>query len=129
VTEKKRALPFCEGAPEARVKPKNRSQHAAFTVSRHKLQPPIRKPVEPPPDPFALGHFGPWTILRLSDQTGKRGWARCGHCAAIHEISLVGDTLPSCGCAGSWRPYVESARRLDFTAAAFITGLRKRARS
>jgi hypothetical protein len=79
----------------------------------------------PTPDPFAIGRLGPWTILRLSDQTGKRGWARCGHCAAIHEISLVGDTPPSCGCIGPR----SIASRSAFAEAAFAVGLRKRART
>jgi hypothetical protein len=75
------------------------------TTARRRLEAPSRlagpkpKPVAaPPPDPFAIGRLGPWTILRLSDQTGKRGWARCGHCSEIREISLVGPDPPSCGC-------------------------------
>jgi hypothetical protein len=117
VTEKRRAGSLCEGRPEARVKPKNRSQQAAFTVSRQKLQTPPRlaqpkpkprpepeaaKPIAAPPDPFVgLERLGSWFLIRL-DATQKRAAAKCTLCGDVKEIGLT-DGIPSCGCAASLR--------------------------
>jgi len=77
-----------------------------------------RAPVRTPPDPFVVAQFGSWAIFQI-DPTKKRGWARCGHCAAIHEISLV-DGVPRCGCSAS--------RSITMPKLAFVPGL-PRARS
>jgi hypothetical protein len=90
-----------------------------FAVDRAVLKPP-------PPDPFELGRIGSlWSILKFSDATRKRAWARCLACSAIREVNLVGDTPPSCGCAGSRSITSRSA----FAEVVFVPGLRGRARS
>jgi hypothetical protein len=111
--------------PSNEIAPKSPTDPAKGQTSK-----PFAAPA-PDSDPFVLAHFGSWAVLQFSDQTQKRGLARCGHWAAIREISLVGDA-PSCGCAASRltpgaEAYAESARRSAFSASAHVVGL-KRAR-
>jgi hypothetical protein len=74
----------------------------------------------PPPDlPFSLGRLGPWSILGR-DALGKRAVAQCSHCREVKEISLVGDTPPSCGCSAS-----RLIRQSAFDQVSFVPGLRR----
>jgi hypothetical protein len=136
LTDKKMAGPFCEDRPKAR-KPKSHNQHAAFIVTRQKLQSPPRlvepkarpqlKPKAAAPVPEAgLGRLGPWIVLGR-DTTLKRAAAKCTHCQTIREISLVGD-MPSCGCSGSLRPGTESFAEAVVAAEKYVAVSRHRGR-
>jgi hypothetical protein len=131
------------GGPLNKIAPKSpigsaKGQTAKpVAVAHAPLQAPVRtpkprpepKPAAPAPvDPFEIGRIGSsWSLLKLSDTTGKRGLARCLACGIVREITVVGDDPPSCGCTGSRRPDA-SARTSSFAASSFIPGLR-RARS
>jgi hypothetical protein len=95
-------------------------QTRPFAVARQPLKPPPRlaepkkprptpKPAAPPPpDPFAgLERLGSWVLLG-KDSLGKRAVGRCVGYGAIHEISLVGGDVPSCGCAEARRVVANS---------------------
>jgi len=85
------------------------------------------KPIEPDPDPFAIGRIGSaWSVIGL-DALKKRGVAKCLACGIVREITVV-DGTPLCGCAGSQRRTAETFASTVTVAERIVAASRHRGR-